>query len=189
VGELNTLLKAVVFAADKHRDGRRKGEEASPYINHPVQVAALIAGFGETDIDTLVAAFLHDTIEDTKTTAEEIEMAFGPKVRALVVEVTEEKREITDPIEKKKDKQLRRERQIAGAPDLSHGAKLIRLADKQDNVRDILERPPKDWSEEERQQYFDFAKRMNDACRDASPDLAAQFDNLLDSAQRSVHRA
>lgn len=187
MGELSTLLQAVVFAADKHRDQRRKGEEASPYINHPVEVAALIAGVGETDIDTLVAAVLHDVIEDTDTKPEEVEAAFGPEVLAIVLEVTEEKNK--EPEDKEKERQERRDRQLAGAPSLSRPAKLIRIADKTANVRDILMRPPKGWSEERKAATTEWCRLIVDACRDASPELAAQFDNLLDSAHRSVHRA
>ena len=86
------ILHAVHFAADKHRDQRRKGVEASPYINHPIQVAELIARVGDVDdVTVLIAAVLHDTVEDTETTFEELEEVFGPKVRDLVAEVTDDK--------------------------------------------------------------------------------------------------
>ena len=68
------LLKAIEFASPKHSKQRRKDKDASPYINHPIAVTHLLADTGGvTDLMTLVAAVLHDTIEDTKTTAEELE--------------------------------------------------------------------------------------------------------------------
>src|ERR1043165_8395647 len=86
------ILKALHFAADKHRDQRRKDEEASPYINHPIEVAEILARVGGvTDLVTLQGAILHDTIEDTQTTAAELEEVFGAAVRAVVEEVTDDK--------------------------------------------------------------------------------------------------
>jgi GTP diphosphokinase / guanosine-3',5'-bis(diphosphate) 3'-diphosphatase len=72
------LLKAIEFASRKHLTQRRKDKDASPYINHPIAVTHLLADTGGvTDLVTLMAAVLHDTIEDTKTTAEELEAQFG----------------------------------------------------------------------------------------------------------------
>src|SRR6185436_14890407 len=86
------ILKALHFAADKHRDQRRKDEEASPYINHPIEVAEMLARVGGvTDLVTLQGAILHDTIEDTNTTPEELEVHFGREVRDVVLEVTDDK--------------------------------------------------------------------------------------------------
>src|SRR2546421_12870939 len=94
--KLNTiaaLLKALHFAADKHRDQRRKDVEASPYINHPIEVAELLARVGGiSDLVTLQSAILHDTIEETNTKPEELETVFGPEVRRVVEEVTDDKR-------------------------------------------------------------------------------------------------
>ena len=90
---ITSLLKAVHFAADKHRSQRRKDVEASPYINHPIEVAELLARVGgATDLVLLQAAVLHDTIEDTKTSPEELEAVFGLEVRRVVEEVTDDKR-------------------------------------------------------------------------------------------------
>jgi (p)ppGpp synthase/HD superfamily hydrolase len=105
------LLAAIEFASRKHSTQRRKDEEASPYINHPIGVAHLLADVGDvTDLMTLMAAVLHDTIEDTETTAEELEEQFGRTVRKLVEEVTDNK-----SLEKAARKQL----QIDHAPHLS----------------------------------------------------------------------
>ena len=116
------LLKALHFAAIKHRDQRRKGQEAAPYINHPIEVAEMLARVGNiTDLIVLQSAFLHDTIEDTQTSAEEIEQLFGSEVRAVVLEVTDDKN---------LPKDVRKRLQIEHAPHLSDRAKLVKIADR-----------------------------------------------------------
>jgi guanosine-3',5'-bis(diphosphate) 3'-pyrophosphohydrolase len=138
------LLNAIQFAAHKHRDQRRKDTEASPYINHPIAVANTLAGVGGvSDIVTLVAAVLHDTIEDTETTPEELEAAFGLEVRELVAEVTDDKN---------LPKEVRKQLQIDHAPHVSARAKAIKLGDKICNVRDVTSSPPSDWSLGRRQE-------------------------------------
>lgn len=132
------LLEAAAFAADKHRRQRRKDAEASPYINHPLDVARLLALEANVqDEPTLVAALLHDTVEDTKTSFEEIEESFGQTVRGIVKEVTDEK---------SLPKAERKEMQVAHAPHVSAAAKQLKMADKICNIRDILDHPPADWS-------------------------------------------
>ena len=75
------ILRAIDFAARKHRDQRRKDEEASPYINHPISVSLLLADIGGiADAEVLSAAILHDTLEDTDTTTEELEAVFGMRI-------------------------------------------------------------------------------------------------------------
>jgi guanosine-3',5'-bis(diphosphate) 3'-pyrophosphohydrolase len=163
-----TILAAAAFAADKHRDQRRKGEDASPYINHPIAVANVLANeAGITDPVTLAAALLHDTIEDTKTTAEELNAAFGPEITGVVVEVTDDKN-----LEKAERKRL----QIEHAGSLSRRAQLVKLADKICNVRDMSRSPPVDWSHERRVEYFVWAKKVVDQMRGASPTLEQLFD-------------
>jgi guanosine-3',5'-bis(diphosphate) 3'-pyrophosphohydrolase len=126
------LLRAASFAAHKHRDQRRKDVEASPYINHPIAVATVLAiEGGVTDEPILVAALLHDTVEDTATTFEELEQEFGRDVAELV-------REMTD--DKSLDKDVRKQLQIAHAPAASSPAKQIKIADKICNIRDISTR-------------------------------------------------
>src|SRR5947199_4835157 len=112
------LLAALNFAAQKHRAQRRKDSEATPYINHPIAVAELLARVGQVDdLSVLQAAILHDTVEDTQTTPEEIENQFGEAVRKLVAEVTDEK---------SLPKAERKRRQIEHAPQLSTAAKQIK---------------------------------------------------------------
>ena len=168
---IGVLLKAVSFAADKHRTQRRKDADASPYINHPIALANVLANEGGvTDVVVLSAAVLHDTIEDTNTTAEELTAIFGAKITATVLDVTDDK---------SLDKHDRKQRQIEHAPHISKEAKLVKLADKICNLRDILAAPPADWSPERKQGYFDWAAKVVAGVRGVHPELEAVFDGLL----------
>jgi guanosine-3',5'-bis(diphosphate) 3'-pyrophosphohydrolase len=171
IDELTFLLKAATFAADRHRDQRRKGIDASPYINHPLEVAALLASVGGvSDVVVLAGAILHDTIEDTSTTADELEQEFGRLVRVLVEEVTDDK-----GLEKSERKRI----QIERAPSLSVGAKLIKLGDKICNVQDIVTNPPADWPLERKREYLQWAESVIGGCRDTNEALERCFDDLL----------
>jgi hypothetical protein len=131
------VARALDFAARKHRDQRRKGASAEPYINHPAEVARLVAeATGGRPLAVLLAALLHDTVEDTQTTLDELEREFGTDVAALVAEVTDDKR-----LPKAERKRL----QVEHAGTRSSGAKLIKIADKTSNLRSLLESPPTDW--------------------------------------------
>ncbi len=167
---LSLLLSATAFAADKHRHQRRKDEHASPYINHPIALADVLKNEGGiADIEVLVAAMLHDTLEDTETTVDELETVFGKKIAAIVVEVTDDK---TLP------KSERKRLQVEHAQTISHSAKLIKLADKICNLRDLLACPPPDWSEQRLVEYFDWAKSVIDRLRGANLTLERLFDEL-----------
>ena len=166
--DLALLLKALSFAAYKHRDQRRKDAEASPYINHPIALAQVLAAEGGvTDIEVLAVALLHDTIEDTDTTDEELRREFGGRIAAIVAEVTD------DTALPKAD---RKRLQIEHAAQLSDAAKLVKLADKICNLRDVADRPPAKWDLQRRQEYFEWAKRVIDGLRGANPKLEAAFD-------------
>ena len=166
--ELKLILKALNFAAQKHKDQRRKDAAASPYINHPIGLANILCNEGYvTEIEVICAALLHDTIEDTQTTAEELDVEFGPSIREVVMEVTDDK-----SIPKSQRKRL----QIEHAAHISDKAKLVKLADKISNLRDVAHSPPADWSLDRRQQYFDWAKAVVDQLRGVHPTLEAVFD-------------
>jgi GTP diphosphokinase / guanosine-3',5'-bis(diphosphate) 3'-diphosphatase len=168
---VSIVLAASAFAAHKHRDQRRKGAEASPYINHPIAVANVLANeAGITDSTILAAALLHDTIEDTDTTAKELEAEFGLETASIVVEVTDDK-----SLSKMERKRL----QIEHAATLSRRAKLVKLADKICNVRDMSQSPPVDWSKERKTEYFAWAKQVVDSMRGVSPVLEKLFDAAL----------
>jgi GTP diphosphokinase / guanosine-3',5'-bis(diphosphate) 3'-diphosphatase len=166
--ELKLLLKALGFAAHKHKDQRRKDPESSPYINHPISLANILCNEGHvTDIEVICAALLHDTVEDTETTPEELEQEFGQVIQSIVMEVTDDK---TLP------KAERKRLQIEHAAHASVQAKLVKLADKISNLRDVANNPPPAWSLERRQEYFDWAKDVIDKVRGVHPALEAVFD-------------
>lgn len=172
------MLRAVHFAADKHRHQRRKDRLSSPYINHPIEVAEMLARVGGvSDLVTLQAAILHDTVEDTRTTPEELEEHFGSEVRYLVEEVTDDK---------DLPKGLRKQLQIDRAEHSSGKAKLIKIADKICNVRDMGEAPPASWGIERRRQYLDWAGRVVEGCRGANTALESLFDAYLERSRRAL---
>lgn len=171
--DLAFMLRVAAFAARKHSAQRRKDAEASPYINHPIGLAHLLAGQGVTDRNVLAAALLHDTIEDTDTTSAELEGAFGEKIASIVREVTDDK-----SLQKAERKRL----QIEHAAHASREAKLVKLADKIGNLRDIAASPPADWTLERRREYFDWAKQVVDRIRGTHPALEELFDRAY--AQR-----
>ena len=176
-----SLLNALRFAADKHRDHRRKDPEASPYINHPIAVAEVLARVGEVaDPSVLQAAVLHDTIEDTATTEAELEKIFGIDVSRLVAEVTDDK-----SLPKAERKRL----QIEHAPHLSPGAMLIKLGDKICNVQDVTHSPPEDWDVERRLEYLDWSRQVVAGCRGVSPGLEQYFDRLVSEAEAVIRQA
>jgi len=162
------LMEATLFAADKHRGQKRKDAQKTPYINHPIYVVNLMAGVGGiTDIELLQAGMLHDTVEDTDTSPEEIETRFGYAVRSLVMEVTDDK---------SLEKQERKRIQIEKAPRLSPRAKIIKLADKIANLTDMIVSPPAHWPLERRQQYVDWSNKVIAGCRGHNERLEEIYD-------------
>lgn len=148
------LLEAIDYAAHRHRHQRRKDVEQLPYINHPISVATLLATEGQVDEpEVLITAILHDLIEDTDTSGNDIEQRFGPRVRQYVEEVTDNK---------SLPKQQRKQLQIEHAARGSDQAKLVKLADKICNIRDLTDAPPAGWDVERRREYFDWAKSVVD---------------------------
>ncbi|MEW8315826.1 MAG: HD domain-containing protein [Candidatus Thiodiazotropha endolucinida] len=170
--ELRQLIKTLAFATQKHRHQRRKDIEASPYINHPITLVDILVNEGDiTDPDTLIAALLHDTIEDTDATVEEIEAEFGQAIAEIVMEVTDD-----GNLPKLERKAL----QIKHAPALSYKAKLVKLADKIANLRDIDRSPPAGWTLQRSQAYFDWAKEVIDGLRGTHETLEAIFDRAYE---------
>lgn len=171
---LSLTLRALAFAAWKHRDQRRKDSNASPYINHPIALATVLRIEGNVrDATVIAAALLHDTIEDTETTWQELRGAFGEDIAEIVLEVTDTKW---------LDSATRKRLQVQKALASSKRAKLVKLADKICNLRDLLAAPPAKWSLERRQKYFDWAKEVVDRIRGVHPDLERRFDDVF--AQR-----
>lgn len=166
--DLQRLFKALAFAAARHKDQRRGDVDASPYINHPIALADILCNEGQvTDIRVICAALLHDTLEDTDTSAQELEALFGRDICDIVVEVTDDK-----SLPKAERKRL----QVEHAAGISAAAKLVKLGDKISNLRDVADCPPAHWSLQRRQAYFDWGREVVDRLRGVHSGLEAVFD-------------
>ena len=176
--KIEDIFRALKFSADQHRSQRRKGEHAPPYINHPIEVAEILCRVGHVyDRDILIGAILHDTVEDTGATSEQIEEMFGPKVRSYVMEVTDDK---------SLPKQERKQKQVEHAPHLSVGAKQIKLSDKTSNIKEIMNDPPADWSIERKKEYLDWGERVVAGLRGVNKNLEENFDKVLQQAREKL---
>jgi guanosine-3',5'-bis(diphosphate) 3'-pyrophosphohydrolase len=176
MNNLNKLLEAASFAAKQHKNQKRKGADGEPYINHPLEVANLLANVGKVeDMDVLIAALLHDTIEDTETTEEKIAGMFGKKVSKIVSEVTDDK-----SLPKAERKQM----QVEHAPHLSTGAKLVKLGDKISNITDIMKNPPDGWSLERKREYVEWGEKVVAGLRGTNENLERYFDETVAEAKR-----
>lgn len=166
--DLAAIIEALGFAARKHRDQRRKDHAASPYINHPIALVEVLCNeAGVMEVDVLCAALLHDTIEDTQTSPAELEAAFGAEVCAIVLEVTDDKA---------LPKVARKRAQVEHAGHASRQARLVKLADKICNLRDVVRSPPVGWDLARRQAYFDWGLEVVDRLRGTHAGLEALFD-------------
>ena len=164
------LLAALDFAAHKHRDQKRKGRGLPPYVNHLIQVTELLTRVGRVgEREVLVAAVLHDTLEDTDTTRRELVARFGSRVADVVAEVTDDK---------SLPKAERKRFQVEHAPGLSRAAKLVKLADKICNLREVAESPPVGWSRPRRLEYLRWSRDVVAGCRGASPALEREFERV-----------
>jgi guanosine-3',5'-bis(diphosphate) 3'-pyrophosphohydrolase len=164
------LLRATRFAAWKHRDQRRKGQRAEPYINHPLELAHVLwFEGGVRDEATLAAALLHDTLEDTQTSLRELQGEFGEEIAAIVLEVTDEP---------SLDWRVRKKLQVTRAKLASPRARLVKLADKICNLRSMISSPPQRWSIERRRAYFDWAREVVEQLRGTNPLLEERFDHV-----------
>jgi len=162
------FARALDFAARKHVHQRRKGELAEPYINHLAEVARLLAAATRgRDAIVTVAGILHDTLEDTATTYDELAAEFGNEIAALV-------REVSDDTTKTRAE--RKRLQILHAAKSSKRTKMIKLADKASNLNSIINSPPHGWDLARKKEYFDWARRVVEGCRGASPYLEEEFD-------------
>ncbi|HEY7689654.1 MAG TPA: HD domain-containing protein [Dongiaceae bacterium] len=162
------FARALDFAARKHVHQRRKGESAEPYINHLSEVARLLAAATEgRNAAVTVAGLLHDTLEDTATSYDELVAEFGDEIASLVLEVTDDK-----ALPKAERKRLQEEH----ARHASAGAKMIKIADKTSNLHSIVNSPPSGWDLARKREYFDWAKRVVAGCRGVSDYLDDEFE-------------
>lgn len=181
--DIGIILKALDFAAKRHRNQFRKGAEKIPYINHPIQVANLLVNEGgEEDPVLICAAILHDVIEDTvdsvierQKLSDEILKIFGNEILSVTLEVTDDK-----TLEKKVRKQL----QITEANHKSVNAKKLKIADKIMNVIDITNNPPSDWPMERLIEYLDWSEKVVAGLRGVNILLEDLFDKRLAEGRR-----
>jgi GTP diphosphokinase / guanosine-3',5'-bis(diphosphate) 3'-diphosphatase len=174
---LARVVDAIAFAADAHRFQSRKDDPPTPYINHPVALVRVLAvEAGVEDSDVLCAAALHDYLEDCCGAEDQpsvdegraiLEQRFGATVLAYVEAVTDDK---------SLPKAERKRRQVEHASHIPHGARLVKLADKTCNLRDIAATPPAEWSQQRRREYFDWTRSVVDRLRGTHPGLEALFD-------------
>lgn len=179
--DIQKVTKAMFFAAKKHADQRRKGASEEPYVNHLAEVADMLAKHtnGENS-DLVVAGILHDTLEDTKTTYAELTREFGENIADIVRECTDDK-----SLPKAERKRL----QALNAPHKSDNARMVKMADKISNLNSILNSPPKDWDETRKLEYFEWAKKVVDGCRDVNVGLAKEFDTTYAAGVQKFKRA
>ncbi len=176
--DLDTILEATIFATRKHQGQIRKDQRGSPYVTHPLAAARAIRQTGDIkDPQILVAAILHDTLEDTDTQEIEIEKQFGKGVLSIVLEVTDDK---------SLEKMERKRRQVVHASHLTFAARVIKLADKLVNCRDILHSPPNGWSLKRRQDYVQWAADVVANIRGTNAPLEAAFDQMLADAEKAL---
>ena len=175
---INKLVEAASFAAQRHTGHQRKGNGKQPYINHPLEVANLIANVGQVDdVDVLIAAILHDTVEDVGVTKDDIVKQFGERVAGIVMEVTDDK---TLP------KEERKRLQVEHAPRLSPEAKLVKLGDKISNISDVTINPPDGWDVQRRKQYIDWGEAVGKGLRGVNDSLEKKFDETIASARKAL---
>jgi guanosine-3',5'-bis(diphosphate) 3'-pyrophosphohydrolase len=187
MNDIAMVLKALEFAAYRHRLQTRKGEGKTPYINHPIQVASLLANdAGEKDPVLISAAILHDVVEDTVDTKEEkqeliarIGEIFGGEALSLVMEVTDDK-----SLEKQERKRL----QVLHAPSLSERAKKLKIADKIMNVTDVTSNPPVWWSLRRTREYLEWSEKVVAGMRGVSRKLEDIFDEKLREAKLKYYK-
>ena len=176
---MNDILltaRAADFAARRHAGQRRKGASAEPYLNHLAEVAFLLAE-ASGDATLVAAGWLHDTVEDTCVTREELEELFGPAVASLVAEVTDDK-----SLAKAERKRL----QVANVGHKSVGARLIKIADKTSNLRSLTSSPPTDWERTRLDEYVTWASEVVQGCRGLNDSLERAFDAAVLEARSAI---
>ena len=169
---MNLILKATQFSALKHQNQKRK-DGKTPYVIHPISVAVILSEIGGIDDEEILsAALLHDTIEDTDATTDEIDREFGSKISSIVEELTDNK---------ELSYSERKQFQIDHAPDLSKEATLVKIADKTSNVTDLINEKPTDWDDARCKEYINWAEAVINRCQKVNMNLENHFYNLVNS--------
>ena len=174
------IAHALRFAAERHSGQRRKGQAKEPYVNHLAEVAELVADATEgKDANLIAAALLHDTIEDTETSSDELVAVFNCDIAQLVADVTDDK---------SLPKQDRKNLQVVNATGKNMRAKLLKLADKTSNLRSLANSPPENWNTERKQAYIDWAIKVAAGLKGVNPWLEGRFDEALRRAQQALQQ-
>jgi HD domain len=175
--EVQRLTKALAFAAEAHRNHRRKGASQEPYINHLIEAVDLVASVEVGDMDVLIAALLHDVLEDTRIGYDELVATFGERVARIVQENSDD---MTLP------KPERRRARLASINKKSREARLVKFADIISNLRAIAVSPPAGWSNDRRLGYLDSCRNLVDAGRGSNAEIERIFDDTAKSVEQSI---
>ena len=175
---IRLISEAAELAARRHSGMARKGRGNEPYVNHLAEVASLLAMATDgADAELVAAGWLHDTIEDTETTREELAEKFSDRVASLVVECTDD---MSLP------KAERRRLQVVDAPKKSAGAKLIKIADKISNIGARIHADPSAEERDDLTGYTDWAEQVVGGCRGGNQWLDTKFDDVVRTARASL---
>jgi len=174
MNDIIRIMQAADQAARWHKSQKRKGEAAEPYMNHLLEVAALVAEASDGDPTCIIAALMHDAVEDQDVTLEQVRALYGDEVAAIVAEVTDDKSLL---------KQERKELQVRNAPHKSRAASMLKIADKTSNVRAVVETPPTHWELARKQAYVAWAKAVVAGLPYKPAGLMAQFTAATTAAE------
>lgn len=173
-------MQALDFAAERHSAQRRKGPDAAPYVNHLIEVATLVANVGQVDdVEVLIAAVLHDVLEDTPTSADEVTERFGARVCRFVQALSDDK---------SLPRKRRREITLEELPEMEELVKVIKLADLSSNIKLL----PPNWSEDRKLEYLEWSERAATICSSACQALSDfywQRARATRAALEATHRA
>jgi guanosine-3',5'-bis(diphosphate) 3'-pyrophosphohydrolase len=175
--DVSLILRGADFAARKHAMQRRKDPERTPYVNHVIGVATSLACAGVMETDVLVAALLHDTVEDTECSVGEIAANFGDEIAGIVAEVTD------DPDLPTAE---RKRMQVEHAPICTRKAKLVKLSDKLYNLRDLNRVAPAGWTQQRVAEYFLWSAAVIAGASGVNPELERQLGEVFDERESSV---
>ena len=178
--EVQRLTGALAFAAEAHRNHRRKGASQEPYINHLIEVLDLVAAVENPDMDVLIAALLHDVLEDTQIDHDELVATFGVRVTRIV-------RENSDDMTLSKPERQRA--RLVGMTKKSREARLVKFADMISNLRAIAISPPAGWSNDRKLGYLNSCRNLVDAGRGSNAELERIFDDTAKVAEQAIRAA
>jgi len=178
MNDVVAVMKAADFAARKHTNQRRKGDAAEPYLNHLIEVANLVAEASDGRADVVVAALLHDVVEDQGVAIDEVAALFGSAIASIVAEVTDDK---------SLPKHVRKDKQVSGAHHKSTDASIIKLADKTSNLLAIAKSPPP-WPIDRKRTYVEWARAVVAGLPFKQPELLAKFEEAAELALESIER-